>query len=151
MRTFLVAVAVLIGLANTLFFSGFGGSAWGGPFVWRLEPWPLVAAYALCAVFAGLVVSGAFLVFASRDLRGSFFARYGLMVLAMCLGGVLLSVLLSTVTHAFDDHLTVINRIIWALSRVPLTAVAGGVLGAAEGVILAFPLAAILGRFRTAG
>jgi hypothetical protein len=39
-RTFLVAVAVLIGLANTLFYSGFGGSAWGGPFVWRLDPWP---------------------------------------------------------------------------------------------------------------
>jgi hypothetical protein len=69
----------------------------------------------------------------------------------MYLGGVLLSVLLSAVTHAFDDRLTVINRIIWALSRVLFTTVAGGVLGAAEGVILAFPLAAILGRFRTAG
>ena len=142
---------MLIGLANTLFYSGFGGSAWGGPFVLRLDPWPLVAAYALCAIFAGLVVSGAFLVFASRDLRGSFFACYGLIVLAMYLGGVLLSVLLSAVTHAFDDRLTVINRIIWALSRVLFTTVAGGVLGAAEGVILAFPLATILGRFRTAG
>jgi len=72
------------------------------------------------------------------------------MVLAVCLGKALLSVLLSAVTHAFDDHLTVINRITWALSTAPFMAVAGGVLGAAEGVILAFPLAAILGRFRTA-
>ena len=117
MRAFLMAAAVLVGLANATLYSAVGDNAWGGPFVWRLEPWPLSAAYALCAVLASLIVSGALIVFASRDLRGSFFARYGLMVLAMCLGGVvLLSVLLSAVTHAFDDHLTVIKRITWALS-----------------------------------
>jgi len=43
------------------------------------------------------------------------------------------------------------ERLLEALSRLPFTVVAGSVLGAAEGVILAFPLAAILGRFRIAG
>ena len=44
-------------------------------------------------------------------LRGSFFARYGVMVLAVCLGGVLLSVFLSAVTYSFEDRLTVTKRI----------------------------------------
>jgi hypothetical protein len=118
----------------------------GGP-----SPGRCPAVYALCAVFAVLVVSEVLLMFARRDLREGFSARYGLMVLAVCLGGVLLNVLLSAVTYAFVDYLTVIKRITWALSRFPFVAIAGGVLGAVEGVILGFPLAAILGRFRTTG
>ena len=97
------------------------------------------------------MISAVVLGFMQSGLRGDFFTRYGVIVLRVCLGGVLLSVLLSAVTCSFDDHLTAIKRITWFLSTVPLTAVAGGVLGAAEGVILAFPLAAILGRFGTAG
>jgi hypothetical protein len=151
MRAFLVAVAMLVGLANTLLYSGFGGSPWGGPLAWRLEPWPLSGAYALCAILAGLLISAVVLGFMQPGLQGTFFARYGVLVLAVCLGGVSLSVLLSAVTYSFDDHLTATKRITWFLSTVPFTAVAGGVLGAAEGVILAFPLAAILGRFRAAG
>lgn len=66
-----------IRLANaTTLYSAFGGSPWGGPFVWRREPRLLTAAYALCAILTGLVVPGALLLFA-RDLQGGFFARYG--------------------------------------------------------------------------
>jgi hypothetical protein len=73
------------------------------------------------------------------------------MVLAICLGGALFSGLL-TVRVVFDSPpMTVADRLSEALSTLPITVVAGGVLGAVEGVILAFPLAAILGRFRTAG
>ena len=89
--------------------------------------------------------------FMQAGLRGNFFARYGVMVLAVCLGGVSLSVLLSAVTYSFDEHLSVPKRIAWFLSSVPFGAVAGGVLGAAEGAIPAFPLATALGRFRTPG
>jgi hypothetical protein len=64
-------------------------------------------------------------------LHGSFFARYGVMVLAVCLGGVLLSVFLVAVMYSFEDHLTMIKRITSALSRIPLTAVAGGAWAAA--------------------
>jgi hypothetical protein len=41
-----------------------------------------------------------------RDLQGSFFARYGLMVLALCIGGVELS-LLTAVTGSLDDGVMV--------------------------------------------
>lgn len=146
----MVTIAMLVGLANTLLYSAVGDSPRGGPLAWRLEPWPLSGAYAFSAILAGLLVSAVVVRFMQAGLRGSFFARYGVMVLAVCLGGVSLSVFLSAVTYSFDDHLTAIKRITWFLSTIPFTAVAGGVLGAAEGVILAFPLAAILGRFRTA-
>jgi hypothetical protein len=36
-------------------------------------------------------------------------------------------------------------------SRLPFTVVAGGVLGAAEGVLVAFPLAVVLGRLGAEG
>ncbi len=148
MHVFLIAAAVLVGLANATLYSAFGDSAWGGPFVWRLEPWPLSAAYALCAVLTGLVVSGALLLFVSQDLQGSFFARYGLMVLAICLGGAMLATLLIAITFAFGDEVYVPSRTSELLYAIAFSAIPGGVLGAVEGVVLAFPLAATLGLFR---
>jgi hypothetical protein len=103
-RVFLTAVAVVVGLANALLYSTIGNSPWGGPFVWRLDPGPFFAAHMLSAVLAGLMVSGALLLFTGRDLRGSFFARYGLMVVAVCAGGVILSVFLDTTTTLLDDR-----------------------------------------------
>jgi hypothetical protein len=154
MATFVRTAAVFVGFANTTVFVLIGDKPLEDTFLYflgDLPQWPVIVLYAISAVGAGFLVSSVVLRFMQPSLRGIFFARYGVMVLAVCLGGVLLSVSLSAVTYAFDDHLTVTKRITWALSTIPLTAVAGGVLGAAEGVILAFPLAAILGRFRTAG
>jgi hypothetical protein len=101
--------------------------------------------------YRGGTSSAIVLEFMQSGLHGSFFARYGVMVLAVCLGGVLLSVFLFAVMYSFEDHLTMTKRITWALSRIPLTAVAGGALGGgAMGGPGLFPLVAILGRFRTA-
>jgi hypothetical protein len=44
-----------------------------------------------------------------RDLQGSFFARYGLVVLALCIRGVELS-LLTAVTGSLDDGVMVPSR-----------------------------------------
>ena len=44
-----------------------------------------------------------------RDLQGSFFARYGLVVLALCIRGVELS-LLTVVTGSLDDGVMVPSR-----------------------------------------
>lgn len=129
-----------------------GDGELGNAFIWNLDPWwPQNFLYALSAIVAGLLVSSIFLRFVRRELQGSFFARYGVMVLAICLGGAVLSGFLSIVGISFDSPLTMTERLLETLSMLPFTVVAGGVLGAAEGVILAFPLAAILGRFRTAG
>jgi hypothetical protein len=98
---------------------------------------------------AGLVVSSVFLGFARRELRGTFFARHGLMVLAVCVGGVVLGVFLACAgVFLYTSPLTTAERLVEVSSRLPLTVVGGGVLGAAEGVVLAFPLAAVLGRPR---
>jgi hypothetical protein len=139
-------------MANAFLYSIVGDGELGNAFIWNLDPWwPHNFLYAPCAILSGLAISSVFLRFASQGLRDSFFARYGLMVLAICLGGALFSGLL-TVRVVFDSPpMTVADRLSEALSTLPITVVAGGVLGAVEGVILAFPLASILGRFRTAG
>jgi len=146
-RIFLPAVAVVVGLANALLYSTVGNSPWGGPFVWRLEPGPFFAAHMLSAVLAGLMVSGALLLFAGRDLRGGFFARYGLMVVAVCAGGTILSVFLDATTVLLDDREPMPGGLSEILFAVAFPAVAGGVLGAIEGTVLGFPLAWLLGMF----
>ena len=92
MAAFLRAAAVLVGLANATLYSMVGDAGFEEPFTWKLEPWPLTTLYAISAIAVGLSISGAFLRFTRRDLQqGGFFARYGLMVMAVCLGGVALS------------------------------------------------------------
>jgi L-cystine uptake protein TcyP (sodium:dicarboxylate symporter family) len=89
--------------------------------------------------------------FARRDLQGSFFARYDLMVLALCIGGVVLSLLLTAVTGSLDDGVMVPSRPLETLQLAVCALVVGGILGAIEGVILAFSLAWLLGLFRDLG
>ncbi|MDQ3361729.1 MAG: hypothetical protein M3534_08710 [Actinomycetota bacterium] len=152
MAAFVRISAVLVGMANVFLYSPAGDGELGNAFILNLDPWwPQNFLYALSAIVAGLLVSSIFLRFARRELRQSFFARYGVMVLAICLGGAVLSGFLAIAGTSFDSPLTVSERLLEALSRLPFTVVAGSVLGAAEGGILAFPLAAILGRFRIAG
>jgi hypothetical protein len=103
--------------------------------------------YAISAIAAGLSISGASLRFTRRDLRGGFFARYGLMVMAISLGGVALSLLLTTDTILLDNNVMVPTRPSEILYMAVFAVVAGGVLGATEGVVIAFPLAGLLGLF----
>ncbi len=94
MRLFLPTLAVVIGLANALLYNAFGKSPWGGPFVWRPRFGPMFTAHMLSAVLAGLIVSGALLLLAKRKLRGSFFARWGIIMVAFCSSGASLGVFL---------------------------------------------------------
>jgi hypothetical protein len=145
---------VLVGMANVFLVSLVGEGELGNALMWNLDPWwPHNALYALCAAAAGLVVSSILLRFARRELRETFFARYGVMVLAVCLGGVVLGLLLSYAgVLLYSSPLTTAERLLEVTtSRLPFTVVAGGVLGAADGVVLAFPLAAVLGRLGVEG
>jgi len=66
---------------------------------------------------------------------------------AFCFWGVVLGVLLAYAgVVLYGSPLTITKRLVEVSSGLPFTVVAGGVLGAAEGVVLAFPLAAVLGR-----
>jgi hypothetical protein len=141
-----MAAAVLIALANAILYSLIGNNTFSNLFDFHLDPWSLSAMYVLCAVFAGLLVAGGLIGFAEKILRETFFARYGLMVLAICIGGAVLAILLTTVTFLFDKAAYVPRGTSETTYTLALVTVPGATLGAIEGVILAFPLAWLLGR-----
>ncbi len=151
MAAFVRVSAVLVGMANASLVSLVGEGELGNIFMWNLDPWwPHNAVYALCAAVAGLIVSSVSLRFVRRELYGTFFARYGVMVLAVCLGGVVLGLFLAYAgVWLYSSPLTTAERLLEVSSGLPLTIAAAGALGAAEGVVLAFPLAAVLGRLGT--
>jgi hypothetical protein len=140
-----MAAAVLIALANAILYSLIGNNTFSNLFEFHFDPWYLSAMYVFCAVFVGLLVAGGLIAFAEKVLRESFFARYGLMVLAICIGGAALAILLTTITFLFDDTAYVPRGVAETSYTLVLVAIPGATLGAIEGVILAFPLAWLLG------
>ena len=136
---------VAVGLANVLLISPFDDSPWGGPFVWKIQTGPLLTA-TFSAVLAGLIFSGALLLFANRKLRGGFFARYLLMRAAICGGGAILSVFWHGSVILLDERVPM-PRGLEKLFDVALPAAAGGILGIFEGAYLGLPLAWLLGVF----
>src|SRR5919107_1262001 len=111
MRIFLLIAAMTIGVANATLYSFIGNNTFDNLFEWRRDPWSLYMLYAFTAIFVGLLISGTLLRFAEGVLRETFFARYGLMVLTICLGGAALAVFLTTVTFLFDPDAVAPSRI----------------------------------------
>jgi len=148
MRIFVMISAVLVGLANATLYSLIGNNTFDNLFEWQRDPWSLYVLYALSAVFVGLLISGGLLRFAEGDLQERFFARYGVMVLAICIGGAVLAIVLTSVTFLFDARAYVPDRLSEVSYTLALVTIPGAMLGAIEGVILAFPLAWLLGLFR---
>ena len=146
MRILLPTLAVVVGLANALLYDAFGGSPWGGPFVWRLEFGPMFTVHMLSAVLVGLIVSGALLLLAERKLREDFLARCGLMLVGLCAGGAILGVFLHGWLILLDERQPMPQGL-EILYAVAFPAAAGGILGAIEGVHLCLPLAWLLGVF----
>ena len=145
MRIFLMAAAVLIALSNAILYSLIGNNTFTNLFDFHLDPWSLSALYVLCAIFAGLLVAGGLIGFAEEVLEETFFARYGVMVLAICIGGAMLAILLTTVTYLFDEAAYVPRATSETIYTLVLVTIPGATLVAIEGVILAFPLAWLLG------
>ena len=151
MRILLMVAAVLIGLANATVYSLIGNNTFENLFELQRDPWSLYVMYALCAVFVGLLIAGGILRFAEVDLQDRFFARYGVMVLAICIGGAMLAVFLTLATFMFDEGSYVPRRISETFYTLAMVAIPGAMLGAIEGVVLAFPLAWLLGLFKKQG
>ncbi len=118
----------------------------GGPFVWKLQLGPMFTARMLSAVLAGLIVSGALLLLAERKLRGSFLARCGIMVVALCAGGATLEVFLHASTVLLDER-EPMPQGLEILCDTAIPTVAGGILGSTEGVHFGLLLAWLLGIF----
>ena len=144
-------MAVGVGLINALACSVVADTVVGEPqtFSWAMEPWPLTMLYAFFAIMAGLLVSEILLRLMRSSLSGGFFARYLTLILAVSLGGTLMGASLTLLTLS-DVSMQFEDRLYTVLIFFPLVAVVGCVIGLTEGVILAFPLAVILGRFRPA-
>ena len=151
MRAFVLVAAVLVGVANATLYSFIGNNTFDNLFAWQRDPWSLYLLYVFTAVFVGLLISGTLLRFAEDVLRETFFARYGLMVITICAGGAVLAVFLTTVTFLFDPDAVAPSRISETTYTLAMVTVPGAILGAAEGVILAFPLAWLLGLFKKRG
>jgi hypothetical protein len=151
MRVVVLVAAVVVGVANATLYSFIGNNTFDNLFEWQRDPWSLFMLYAFTAIFVGLLISGTLLRFAEDVLRDSYFARYGLMVLTICAGGAVLAVFLTTVTFMFDPEAVAPTRISQTTYTLAKVTIPGAMLGAIEGVVLAFPLAALLGLFRKSG
>lgn len=147
MRTLLPTVAVILGLTNTILYNLLGDDDSMGPFDWELQQWPQTVLYALTGIVVGLLVSGAFLRFGRSGLRGGFFGRYGLTVMAVCLGCAILGPLLVFSTIVLGTDVYVPSSPSEFASIALFAATVGGAIGAVEGVVLGFPLAGVLGMF----
>ena len=148
MRILLIVAAILVGLANATLYSLIGNNTFDNLFEWQRDPWSLYVLYAFSAIFVGLLVSGGLVRFAEGVIDQGFFARYGLLVMAVCIGGAVLAVFLTGVTFLFDAEADVPKRISETSYTLALVAVPGAMLGAAEGVVLALPLSWFLGLFK---
>ena len=146
MRLFLPSLAVVVGLANALLYKAFGNSPWGGPFVWKLRFGPMFTSHMLSAVLASLIVSGALLLLAERKLRGSFFTRWGIMMVAFCAGGAILGVSLHA-SSILLDYREPMPQGFEILYDTAIPAVAGGILGSIGRAHFGLPLAWLLGMF----
>lgn len=163
MRWFVRATAVFVGLANagTAFVLSALWDDAPGKFV--DVPWIQVLLPVVAVVVAGLATSEIVLRwFGPANLLASRFARrYFFVVLAVCLGGVLMGFLLGYVItlnavlsgpmSSVSGPVEVLEWMLRALGPGLVGVVLGLGLGLAEGLILAFPLAAMLGKFASGG
>jgi hypothetical protein len=148
MRILLIVAAILVGLANATLYSLIGNNTFDNLFEWHRDPWSLYVLYAFSAVFVGLLVSASLVRFAEEVFEQGFFSRYGLLVMAVCIGGGVLAVYL---TFLFDPGADAPKQISETFYTFGLIAVQGAMLGAVEGVVLALPLSWLLGLFEKPG
>ena len=149
MTTFSRLAAIFVGMANLAVLAWLSDNSHirRGDVAWWIETLPAM----LIVVIAGLVTSEIVLR-RSKPLREKFSDRYGVMLFAVGLGGMLMGGLLAGL-FALNGVLcpglsTIPERILVALLSGLVDAAFGLELGLAEGLILAFPLAAILGLLR---
>ncbi|QIN78644.1 hypothetical protein GBA65_09045 [Rubrobacter marinus] len=138
-RWFVRTAAVLVGLANLVVLAHlFGGNpALPTGVSWTEVSVPRVAPYVLAAVAAGLVAAEAEI----RWLDGLSYPRAGV-VGAVCLGGALMGFLFSAVLVLRTSDSVGLGLTFAGFGGVLFEAV----LGAVEGLLLAPPLVATLGR-----
>lgn len=145
MVAFVRVSAVLIGSANALLLMmiGLWLAATGAEEFEGLNVYHVLLGLCIATV-AGLFAAEVVLRLGRRALRGRFFSRYVVMVFGVCVGGasaVLIPALFLAVPLGTAGSLGAF------FAAAVVFTVYGGLVGLAEGLVLAFPLAAILGTF----
>lgn len=147
---FVRLVAVFVGLANLAVLVGLadGYSALQRGTVGWNEAIPTV----LVTVVTALVTAETVLKWLKPSaLREEFSVRRGAVMIAVCLGGILMGGLLAavlTLNGALLSPPTIPERVSMSLVIGLVGALYGGTTGFLESLFLAPPLAAILGRFK---
>ncbi|QIN77763.1 hypothetical protein GBA65_03675 [Rubrobacter marinus] len=144
---FLRTAALLTGIANaTLFWAVASSEALLGDDAGE-RFWPHGTVLVVLSGAAG-VLAAEVLLRARRPIheRGSF-ARYLFVVLGIALGGALAGLALGVANLAFYVDPASGNTVTGMLFSAPILVVLAGFLGLVEGLVLALPLAAILGLY----
>ena len=144
---------MLVGLANLVIYVYVGSSeALLGDDAGGELRWSALLALTLYAIVVGLLTAEILLKSLESALTRNFSTRYAATVLGFCIGGVL-SCLLLTILILFYATLTTQAGVSIPRSLIlgAYFAVYAGLAGLVEGLLLAIPLAAILGRSRIAG
>ena len=144
MAAFLRITAILVGLANLIFFTAMGDFP---PVRVGDVAWLQVFALVLVAVVAGLLISELLLGPMRRFLEGAFFWRYAAIAFGVCLGGAVSGALLP-LSALIDLSPPLAERAGIALAGAVYIGIGGTLVGLVEGLVLAFPLAALLDLFR---
>ena len=155
-RWFLRGVAVLVGLANLVVVGiRMFGLLYPSSTVWEEVTLNEALAPVLVAVLSGLATAEILPRVFRRELSSERFGqRYGAVVLGVLVGMALMGGLLAAVfalQALANEPLTLAVLVASVVSTSFYGVVVGGMLGLVEGVVLAFPLAYILGRFRNGG
>jgi hypothetical protein len=144
MKVFLRSASVFVGLANIYVLMLIGG----GPTIPdRIKVGPMLFLLLFCAVGGGLLAAEIVLRTGRSALEGEFLPRYAIMMGTMSLGGAVFGALYA-LGVSFGGSLSLIEWVFVAFGGMIVGAVVGGMLGVVEGLLLALPLAAILGLFR---
>ena len=146
MATLFRLTAICLGLLNVCAIGLVGDTAYLGYMDVARSPATLLL-WAICAAVAGLMASEIVLRSVRSVLWGNFALRYAGVVLTMCLSGVISGVLIS-VGELLRGSFGLADHIGLFLMSGAVGALFGGQLGFLEGLVLAFPLAALLGLFR---
>ena len=166
-RWFVRAAAVIVGLVNLRVFVLVFGFPSGGDGSWLLGAgvsFPDALPSAIAVVIAALATSEVSLRRFRRDVVSEDYAlRYAAAFRALCVGGALAGALLAvlwavdgTVGAAppagyFSNPVDLLGAVVGSWRVGILGAAIGGFFGFLEGALLAFPLAAALGRFGEGG
>jgi hypothetical protein len=146
MKSLIRVSAVLVAMGN-LYVLTIGGNPAALTSIDWSEVWLVETIAIVTGLIAALVTAEVLLRWARPALEGGFLLRYAVIVLSVGLGGFLNGAL-APFGILFDGSFSIPERVLLLVGAGSVAALLGGMIGLAEGLIVALPLAIILGLFK---